>query len=344
MENRLAWIDYLRASATFGVILIHVSGVILYQYGTLSDFEWWTGNLMDSAVRWAVPVFAMLTGALMLPYNYSMDHFYKKRLLRLLAPFIFWAFIYVAFNLLSGINHHHISNYGEAGALVWISITKGISPHFWFIYLLIGLYLLIPVLRRFIFITGENGILIFLSFWILYLFIRLAFLSTLIPDNYFTYLAGFLGYPLLGYYLLVKEYKKRSALVTIALLMILTGIAFTAFGTAFLSSRAGKFVDDLYEYLTPNVLLSSLGIFLLFKTLEENKKQPASIVRLISKYSYGIYLVHILIIALLGEAGMNWNIINPYIGIPSTALLCLGISVAVIHGLNRLPFGKYISG
>lgn len=88
IETRIFWIDKLRAISVIGVIVIHVSGVILYQYGKVSSFDWWVGNIFDSAARFTVPIFGMIMGATLLSRVESPSKFLKKRLQRLVPPLI----------------------------------------------------------------------------------------------------------------------------------------------------------------------------------------------------------------------------------------------------------------
>jgi len=58
-NENILWIDSLRIFATFSVILLHVAATILYQYGSISNFNWWVGNIYDSSVRFCVPLFQL---------------------------------------------------------------------------------------------------------------------------------------------------------------------------------------------------------------------------------------------------------------------------------------------
>jgi peptidoglycan/LPS O-acetylase OafA/YrhL len=87
-----------------------------------------------------------------------------------------------------------------------------------------------------------------------------------------------------------------------------------------------------------------MGIFLLLKDKDISNKMLVPIRNFICKYSYGIFLVHVLVLFTIEDFGINWQLINPIIGIPITILICLVISSAIIFVVNKLPYGKYISG
>ena len=93
----IQYLDTLRALATLGVIIIHISSPLVNMtYGKNMPY-WWIGNVVDSAVRFAVPLFLMLSGATMLGKEYKLSDFYKKRFMRVFIPFVFWLLVCVWF-------------------------------------------------------------------------------------------------------------------------------------------------------------------------------------------------------------------------------------------------------
>src|ERR1035437_1784180 len=99
--KKIQWLDTLRALAMFGVIIIHVSTpVVKMMYGKNMEY-WWIGNIVDSAVRFSVPLFLMLSGATMLGKEYNLIDFYKKRISRVLFPILFWMIAYWVYRWLS---------------------------------------------------------------------------------------------------------------------------------------------------------------------------------------------------------------------------------------------------
>jgi surface polysaccharide O-acyltransferase-like enzyme len=170
------------------------------------------------------------------------------------------------------------------------------------------------------------------------------------------YFSGYIGYLVLGYYLSVKEFKPKyntiqyntiqyNTIRIIAISLFFIGFLITAFGTYFLSVKYGKVVKSLCDYLTPNVLISSVGVFLFIKSLGSVRgKIFSAIINFIDKYSYGIFLVHILGLKIVSKIGVNAYFVHPIIGIPFTAFLCLIVSGLIIFVVRKLPLGKYISG
>jgi surface polysaccharide O-acyltransferase-like enzyme len=343
-SKEISWADNLRAISTFCVIILHTSSTILYQYGTISNSYWWTGNIFDSAVRFCVPMFLMLTGVLLLPKDYTLKYFLKNRFLKIILPFAFWSLIYIIYNLRLEIVYEQKMTTEIFFKWFLSQIKLGASPHFWYVYMIIGIYLFIPIISKWIRNSNEKEILYFLLIWAFILFFKEPYIMNFKINIDITYFTGYIGYPVLGYYLSNKVWDKKVKLRTISIVLIVIGILITAHGTYFGSKETGKFYEGFYGYLTPNVLLIAVGVFLFFKNTSITKSPLLSLIRFICKYSYGIYLVHILILTLLNRIGISNILIHPIIAIPATALLCLMFSSGVIYCINKIPFGKFISG
>jgi surface polysaccharide O-acyltransferase-like enzyme len=127
-------------------------------------------------------------------------------------------------------------------------------------------------------------------------------------------------------------------------LLFLAGISITVFGTYLLTKHNGRFYGGFYSFLSPNVIIASIGIFLFIRHSDFKTGWFTSLRRFISKYSYGIYLSHVFVLTLLSKIGISWAFINPVVGIPVTAVLCLIISSVVTYLINRSRYGRYVSG
>src|ERR1700743_565095 len=151
---RSDWVDSLRAIAVIAVIGVHVVAPALSAKTNLQNTSttgWWIANVYDSLFRFCVPIFVMITGALLLPQDIGLKAFLKKRLNRILLPFIFWSLIYMAFNMALKIRDEGYSNaIVYFGSWVSTQIIQGPSIHLWYVYMIIGLYLFIPILQPWI--------------------------------------------------------------------------------------------------------------------------------------------------------------------------------------------------
>ena len=344
-SENLEWINSLRVLATFSVIFLHVTASILYQYGSISTFDWWVGNVYDSFVRFCVPIFLMISGTLILSKTYeSIGEYFRKRVLRILFPFLFWSIIYIVRDLFLNLNQGERLTFIEIFKFTFIKLKEGASFHLWYIYLIIGLYLLFPIIGKWISKNNQHEIKYFIGIWLITIFAQLPFVKKFIPNIEISYFSGYIGFPILGYYLSKTTFNINGKKL-IYILFCLTGILITIFGTFFMTNHNGSFWDGYYEYLSPNVVLVSIGIFLLFKDFVKMSKKISSVVHFFSKYSYGTYLIHILVLWILGKFGLSYAFVNPIIGIPVTSILCFIFSTLIIFGVNKLPLlGKYISG
>jgi surface polysaccharide O-acyltransferase-like enzyme len=341
-ENKEFWLNDLRAYATIAVVLLHITAPVVYKFGTVSKLDWWVGNIIDSTTRFCVPIFLMLTGALILPKKYELGDFLKKRILRILPPFLFWSIIYILYNFPS--EYPKGVDLTIIGSIKYIimSFKNGASYHLWYVYMIIGIYLFIPIISKWIINSTKNEITYYVLIWFIVILINLPFFIKSKPNIDLTYFSGFLGYPILGYLLTVKIPDNKLKLYPH--LSFILGTSITIIGTYLLTKNKGQFISDFYSFLSPNVIIASIGIFLFFKQSNFKNRFLTAMTNFISTYSYGIYLAHIFVLNLLLKVGISWTFINPIIGILLTTLLCLTISSIIIYIINKIPYGRYISG
>lgn len=341
-ETKLQWADSLRALATISVIILHVTAPLLTSMDFLAD--WWIGNIIQSLVRFSVPIFFMLTGALLFDKEYPVGIFLKKRFFRVIIPFLFWSIPYILFGLTLKILHKEELDFFKVFIFIINQFKNGSSYHLWFVYTLLGIYLFIPIISKWIRNSTNKEILYFLILWLVTILFTYPILSIFKTKIDFSYFTGFLGYTVLGYYLKKINFKSSEKKDFIAIILFFTGLAITIMGTYFLFKLKGKMDELYYEYLTLNVLMCSIGIYLYIKDKEIKNQFVLKLLNLMNEFSYGIYLAHVLILILLTKAGITCFFINPLIGIPLTSLLCLTLSTLIVFLVNKLPFGKYISG
>jgi surface polysaccharide O-acyltransferase-like enzyme len=332
------WIDNLRALATISVIILHVAAPILYQYNKVSIDIWWIGNFFDASMRFGVPIFLMITGALILPKTYPISQFLKQRASKIILPFLFWSFVYIIYNLS---NSHEIS-FIETGKYILYKLKNGAAYHLWYIYMLVGIYLFLPIIGKWIVNSTKQEVTYFIVIWLVVMVINLPILLPFKPNINFNYFAGYLGYPVLGYYL-AHQIKPNKSNIT-AVLLIGIGTLITLIGTYFISLSQQAFNSVFYSFLTPNVLITAIGIFLLFKQTTIKSNKINFLIKAISKYSYGIYLSHIFVLLWLSRFKITWDFVHPAIGILTTSALCLTISLLITFMLRKIPFGKHIAG
>ena len=206
MEGIALPVDLIRAVAVVLVILLHAA-IEPNRNLTLMSPEgvqlWWTSNIYNSISRTAVPLFVMLTGALLLQPN-KVDEplrvFFKKRWNRVGIPVLFWGAIFFAWDF---------TVKGQAITLTYVlqGVLAGPYVHFWYVYLLVGLYLITPLLRVLVAHSDWRIIRYFLALWfvgtgiipLLTLYVNISPQAIWFRDNVFV-LTGIVGYFILGAY------------------------------------------------------------------------------------------------------------------------------------------------
>ena len=344
VEGKKEWICNLRVIATISVILLHVASAVLYKYNQVPNSFWWIGNIYDSFARFSVPMFLMITGALLLGRQHSYPIFLKRKVIRILLPFVFWTAIYIIYNFIEPPQFN--GKLASQSNFEWVlqQIRDGSSYHLWYVYMLLGIYLIIPLITKLVTSVRKMYIALFLIAWVLFIILSTSRTSESNFQWSLWYYFGYLGYLILGYYLSIinTKYKATSALAGFTFLI---GLFITAYGTYYYTDINGTFHKLYYAYLTPNVLLMTASIFVLIKNVNIYLSAVLKKTRdLIDKHSYGIYLSHILVLNYLIMYGVDWDLIHPLIGIPLTTIITLIVSVAIVYLISKIPFGKYISG
>ncbi|HVV55859.1 MAG TPA: acyltransferase family protein, partial [Mucilaginibacter sp.] len=256
----IEWINNLRVIALFAVIVLHTASPLLMDLQKASVSDWLAGDVYNALSRFAVPVFVMITGALLLHREYELGDFLKKRLTRIIWPFLFWSLVYVAY---SWYNEDIIftANAWADTKIVLHQLKYGAYYHLWYVYMLIGLYLIIPVISRFVRNSAEKEIRYFLIVWFIVIAFSQPYLSRFRPQVDVRYFNGYIGYLVLGHYLAFKPIPQKGirGLLVVFYILLTAGIVL---GTYFLSVDPHSLSTWMYEPLGPFIILYSGGIFL----------------------------------------------------------------------------------
>ena len=342
-------VDLIRTIAIVGVILLHAANdLTIQQMGQLEIVRWWTVDIYQSLGRVGVPLFVMLTGALLLQPSKkeSISVFFKKRWARIGLPFIFWGATYFAYDFL--VLHQAITT----NAIVQ-GILTGPYYHFWYLYMLIGLYLLTPILRILVANADNKVMKYFAILWFLGAAIIpfAGLLTTYHLDSNVLTITGMVGYFILGVFLLNVKIRR-----SVVVMIMSIGIALTIIGTYALAATIGGGTMFFFqEYLSPTMIVTSVMLFLLLTTLkpaEENKKtipvKDNKLLKSISQNTLPLFLFHVMVLESL-QAGyfgfaINGNNVNSIIGVPLITAITLFICLAVIIPLKKVPVLKQLIG
>lgn len=346
-KANIQWLDTLRTLATLGVVLIHISSPIVNRTFPENMSHWWIGNVLMSLTRYAVPMFLMLSGATMLTREYDRKEFYKKRLMRVIVPFLFWMIVYFFFRYFTLPVKNQPT--GVSSVLSWagnLFLNEGVSKHFWYIYMIIFIYLFVPILGKFARSIKSGVMLVVLTIWVC-----AALYSNRFPANMYLFTDTarlvkyviYAGYLLLGFFLyqnITANEKQRI----VAFLLFAATVAISAIYTYAVSVGKRSADQSIYNYLSINTILQATAIFIWIKGVSLKSSFVRKLSAIISDYSYGIYLVHIMILGIFFRHGIFWTMAHPLISVPVVFLLTIITSFILIFILRKIPFGKYVSG
>lgn len=348
-KQQLNWINNLRIIALFAVIVLHTSSPLLGGFGKVPKEQWLIADFYNALTRFAVPVFVMITGTLLLGRDEDVFVFLKKRLSRVVVPFLFWSLIYIAY----AYYNEDIPYTGDAWTTakqVLHQLKFGASYHLWYVYMLIGMYMIIPILSKFIRNAAERDMKYFLMVWLVVMLLTQPYMMRYNPQIDTRYFAGYIGYLVLGYYLANKTFTAFKFTLWMTALFIISVVVITL-GTHGLFNYYHGISTLMYEPLSWPVVILSSGMFLWVRFAKV--KAPAWLINardFAGKYNYGIYLAHALLLTLLDAPelfgfSLSYKSFNPLLSIPLTALVCFLLSLLLVYAVNRLPWiGKYISG
>ena len=317
-------LDILRSVSIFAVILIHVVSIMDAQKN-FETYYWstWILSILNESLFWCVPVFFMLSGALLLAKSDEPMHtFYKKRITKILIPTLFWS----AFFLIYLIIYKDFTLYNIIGA-----ILKG-KPfyHLWFMYAIIGLYIFTPFLRILIANLTQKQINIFLV--LLFIFtIANNYIGNYFHNqgNIFSLFLSYIGYFILGYsiYKNKKNFIKHNKIYLI--FFIIATIIFSI-----MSILIHKI--PITAYYTPFIAFEAILLFIYIITSTNKIKFPKIWVQL-STLSFGAYLIHPLFILLIPNLQ-----IKDLIYIPFLFLLIMIASYTAVYILKKIKYLKNI--
>jgi surface polysaccharide O-acyltransferase-like enzyme len=339
------------------VLLLHAAVDLTTQsMSSLEIWRWCVVDVYQSIGRMGVPLFVMLTGALLLApskQNEDLGTFFKKRFSRIGLPFIFWGALYFIWDF-------WVENQPATQSFFVNGILKGPYFTFWYLYMLVGLYLVTPLLRVLVANASEKLLKYGFAIWFIgtALVPLIPFLSSTVLGATYTLdtnvfvIPEYVGYFVLGAFLVNVKVTNRKLLLGLTTL----GIALTAVGTYIIAMTVGGGTTYFFqEYISPTMILATVPMFLL---LNSHKSKPVEagakpswrrrLMHAISENTLPIFLFHMMVIytlqqGLLGVT-LNGDVVNSIVGVPLMALVTLAICLAVLVPLKKVPVLKRLIG
>lgn len=393
MPKRIVFIDYIRVIACFLVMLVH-SSENFYCYTADTSMlanesnRLWVAIFDGAFGRISVPLFMIVSAFLLVPTTssenkgtLSMTDFYKRRFMRILPPMLVFMVLYCFMPLLWG---------GLTCEQAWTDFTHlpftfpSSAGHLWFMYPLISLYLVIPIVSPWLQTASAKDERLFLAFFAL---------STLVPwltrfvsadlwgtcfwNPYFGmlyYCSGYLGYLVLAHYIREHLTWNCSRRMTVGAMAFVAGGAFTAWSFWHTGVPGVEMptptLEWAWEFCSPSVLTATFGAFLMFTcidqtsapshlldsasadkseaTIRRGSGPAARVIEGIARLTFGMYLMHILVLSNIAPLFIPHGPANPiwpvYLTIPCMALLTFIGSAAITKLLTFIPGSKWIIG
>lgn len=335
-----AHLSWLRVIAIVAVVSIHTTGMTMSDGGLRGSAVWWTAAIVNVGATWAVPVFVMISGALLLgPAREGEDAvgFYRRRLARIAVPLLFWHAFYIGFKM--WVKDYRPTLDKVVGDLLLAKTYTAL----YFFWLILGLYLLVPVLRVFLAHASARDRYLVTG-------IALAFgLGVQITNAYInvrqlgapalrltapTYFLPYIGYFMLGYVLRDVVLTARQRLVAaLVLLLALTELVWQ-------HTHAADLPLDFAVALPPNTLgsMAALAAVLVFLLARGTLDRGGRVGRATSDRVLGVFGCHL---AVLYGLQRWFDMPDGATTLPGLTLLLgatLAASFAISFAASRIPY------
>ena len=335
-EHRIVYLDCLRILSIFFMIMLHVASSN-WKKVPVASFDWRAFTFYDGIAKFCVPVFVMISGALFLnkekEYNYEK---LKKNILHIVKVFMIWSFVYTVYKF-----KWKIFTIGEIKTVLEYFLLG--HSRFWFLWMIVGIYLLVPFLKK---IAEEKNLV---EIYILMFFLFVSFHGMfeefcgeeslpvqMVNELRVDFFGGYVGYFFLGHYLHMYELKKGRRWF-LYILGILSAI-FTVLGTIVISSTPAGATSELLGNLKPNIAFMSIAVFLLFKQIVKQDRIKEDWKKKIVKTSdlcLGIYMVHTLVESLLKRCGWTTLSVSGVFSVPILTIIIFLISLGICYVLKK---------
>lgn len=327
MNKREHAFSYLRAIASIAIVCLHTCYVSVRIYeGQITASEFLVSRSAVNCLMWAVPCFVMVSGALLLDPDRQIS--YKKLfgtyIFRMAGALLVFCLVFQLVDLL--MNGEAVT----AGGIFtgWAEMLTASSwSHLWYLYLMIGIYLLLPFYKKAAAYSSKKDLQYLLAVYGLFLSVLPLLNSTTgtVVGFYVHVSTIYPFYLFLGYYI-YRYGRERLSLVLSLLLML--GATALIIVLSVMKYKNGLFeTEDFWGYSSPVVVLQAVGMYGLFLNVSERIKGLAGKVLIeFDRNSFGVYLIHMIFVRLLIR-GMQ---VNPYGDLAVLKLIGLVLLISLL--------------
>lgn len=268
-------IDIIRILAFIFIVLLHTVNI---QYG----INIWI--LLYGVISIGVNLFIMISGYLLLDKSEKMSVFFKKRIRGIFPLFIFFNIVYIFVN--------------KVKIMPVLQGKEIVAPHFWYIYMILGLYFITPWLQKVLKFAKKETFII-LVLWFLCSILNphlIKFDLPRIPFSHFP-ITEFIGYYILGYYIKIDRNKIKKVSFSIIIIIYLVGFFISAISTKYVLLKTGNRISDFFDKNSLGTFFMTVSFFTFFIKLDFKNRNEA--VKIISNSTYFAFLVHLLVLKIV---------------------------------------------
>lgn len=328
------WIYNARIVAILMVVLGH-SVVDDFEKAAPGSLNWWVDCVVLVMRRWSVPLFVMVSGALLLDPSKkeSAGEFYRKRASRILAPLLFWSAVYTVWTALRESRQPAGWSWGQ----LLDNLLNGVPYyHLWYIYMLVFLYLFTPYYR--LVVAGASRaqlrLLVGVGFAMVCTSLAHEHFTNGTPDLFIGGFVAFTPYFFLGHLLHTSALRpggKWLALVAIAM-AAMGAVGAYAVTVAFDARTAGYF----FTFFSLPVIALAVCVFFLVKKMER-PLLGRNWTMLLGTSTFGMYLVHAGVLDVVRFVGLRLGIANPFALALAFTVPTFVVSAGIVLAMRKVP-------
>lgn len=340
-NKRVLYYDILNILAIIAVIALHCNGIV-HQYSYDNQKPWSTSLIVECVFYWAVPIFMMLSGATLMNYRnrYTTKDFFKKRVFKVLIPFLFWA---IFIGIWAFLNGNLVIDDFSFKEILNIFFSNREESTYYFMFEIIGIYLTMPILS----LLADPKYRNICKYTVFAIFITQSLLPCILGIFGISYYSGlsvqfgpYIIFVLLGYLISTHDFKKKERIIIY--ILGIASVFFRYIYTYYTTIEMQQMNYSLFSYVQFHSVLLASAVFVFFKYNKFiNSIKSDKIIKIINNVaasSFGVYLIHKIIIYHelkifnINNFTWQWRIF----GIVTTYLICL----LIIMLLKKIPIVK----
>ena len=364
VKNGLAtkrWV-YMDVCKIVAFVFIVFTNIVAGVWGSveIGSTAWKVLNIYNGLSRFSVPLFFLILGALLLNplKELSTKEIYLKYLVPVLTSFLFWSSAYVLFTyaiyspeMFTNFNVHEFIT----------TVLAGDPYRHWFVFLIVQLYLVLPILRAIA--KSMDACKCFLVLWIIFslfittlnrlpavialpdaasaiIFEALGVLSRIRPLMVLDYM----GYAVLGYYLCTRTITKKTGVF--AIITFIASTAYTILMTNYMTVKMWAPDQTFFENVSFNTCITAASFMVIMKAFGENvwyKNRTYNIILFFSTGAFGIFMTHAFVLRLLTVLNLDGLTFGPVLSAPLLCVAVTLVSLAVSFIIKKIPkLGDYL--